>query len=334
MARHFEPLRPYRYFGIPDKYEFAHGVASLCAYDAQNLAFVKEIPIGTFPDCHAVSGDNRYVYIACREGLYMISADTLEVVRVFDTGYVYATNFLPDGETLFVHDVYGGLFVIENANNLEKAHIAARKQFLDTNKIGSMIGGKGAMMADQETYLCLGWEDSRVFTISIKPPYETKVWLDRNPVTYQGDDLVIDRGFNYAYAACYSDRKNGYIAQIDLQRRCISKTFRSGNGTCGMTMTDDKRHIIVSNDNENSITVLALETQDLCKYSCSEGFDKLGVKGYIQGISADSQNRIYVYDCSGTGILVRFSPFIAQPIYEIAYKTGVVQGKCAITKDS
>ena len=102
---HYEPLRPNRMNDIKERYEFAHGESSVCVYDINTLDFVKEIPVGTNPDCHATSLDNSYLYIACFEGIYCINQDTLRVDKVIDTGKVYATNVMPDGNTLLVHDL-------------------------------------------------------------------------------------------------------------------------------------------------------------------------------------------------------------------------------------
>ena len=47
--RHFEPLRPHRSLGIPDRYEFTHGADSVCVYDIRTMDFMKEIPVGVEP---------------------------------------------------------------------------------------------------------------------------------------------------------------------------------------------------------------------------------------------------------------------------------------------
>ena len=127
MSRiHFEPLRSNRFFGVPDRYEFTHGTCSVCVYDIKTLNFIEEIPVGTNPDCHATSPDNRYLYIACMEGLYCIDQQSLKVVKVLNTGRVYATNVLPDGKTLLVHDLAGGIVVIDDMMDMDKIHIRCR----------------------------------------------------------------------------------------------------------------------------------------------------------------------------------------------------------------
>ena len=55
------------------------------------------------------------------------------------------------------------------------------------------------------------------------------------------------------------------------------------------------------------------------------GFAKLGIKGYIQGISCGKSNEIYVYGCSGNGAIVRFTDIIKSSRYEISYPGGKFQ---------
>ena len=79
MNRHYDPLRPNRIHDGPERYEFTHGTNSVCVYDLATMRFVKEIPVGAKPDCHATSLDNKYLYIACHDGLYCIGQDSLAV---------------------------------------------------------------------------------------------------------------------------------------------------------------------------------------------------------------------------------------------------------------
>ena len=139
---HYEPLRPNRMNDIKERYEFAHGESSVCVYDINTLDFVKEIPVGSYPDCHATSLDNNYLYIACFEGIYCINQDTLKVDKVIDTGKVYATNVMPDGNTLLVHDLCGGVILINDITDMEKIHIHKRVQVIPNGKFRCEIGGK------------------------------------------------------------------------------------------------------------------------------------------------------------------------------------------------
>ena len=162
---HYEPLRPNRMYGSPEPYEFTHGDGSICVYDKKTLDFVKEIKVGTNPDCHAVSGDGRYLYIACFEGLYCIGIESLEVEKIVDTGKIYATNVLPDGNTLLVHDLEGGVQVIENINDMEKIRVAFRTQVLPERKFRSEIGGKGNFIDKDRFYLCAGWRSAKLYLL-------------------------------------------------------------------------------------------------------------------------------------------------------------------------
>lgn len=107
---HFEPLRPNRFSITEERYEFAHGKDSICVYDIHTLQFIKEIPVGNTPDCHATTCSNRYLYVACLDGLYIIDQNSLTVSRVLQTGPVYATNSLPDGKIMLVHDTRGAFW--------------------------------------------------------------------------------------------------------------------------------------------------------------------------------------------------------------------------------
>ena len=44
---HFEPLRPNRFAGVPDRYEFAHGTNTVCVYDIRTLDFVTDSLVAT-----------------------------------------------------------------------------------------------------------------------------------------------------------------------------------------------------------------------------------------------------------------------------------------------
>jgi len=71
MHRHFEPLRPNRILGRPDKYEFTHGTNSVCVYDIRTLDFVKEIPVG--------ANDQVYVYGCSGNGALVRFTDIAKI---------------------------------------------------------------------------------------------------------------------------------------------------------------------------------------------------------------------------------------------------------------
>jgi hypothetical protein len=56
--------------------------------------------------------------------------------------------------------------------------------------------------------------------------------------------------------------------------------------------------------------------------SAREGFEKLGITGYIQGISIGRNDEVYVYGCSGNGALVRFEDVTSSPRWTISYPGG------------
>ena len=307
MSIHYEPLRPNRSRDVKERYEFTHGETSVCVYDIETMEFIKEIPVGTNPDCHATSIDNKYLYIACFEGLYCISQDTLEVEKVLDTGKIYATNALPDGNTLLLHDVCGGVIIIKDITDMDKIHIHSRTQVIPDGKFRCEIGGKGNFINDNRHYLCAGWQQSKLYLFDVENDFSFEIFIDTDERLFRSDDLVITTDKKKAYTACHSEEKQSHVAVIDVEKREIIKLIPTGVGTCGLTMTNDERYVIASNDQDDSISVIDTLIDEVVNTPCArEGFEALGITGYIQGISCGKDNSIYVYGCSGNGALVRF----------------------------
>lgn len=321
---HYEPLRPNRMNDIKERYEFTHGESSVCVYDIDTLDFVKEIPVGSYPDCHATSIDNDYLYIACFEGIYCISQNTLKVDKVIDTGKVYATNVMPDGNTLLVHDLCGGVILINDITDMEKIHIHKRVQVIPNGKFRCEIGGKGNLLSDGRYYLCNGWLQSKMYLFDRQNDFSFELFHDEDPVLYASDDLVINKEKTKAYSACRRGNENlAHVAVIDIETRKIINTIQTGVGTCGLTMTSDERYVIASNDQDDSISVIDTVTDAVVNTPCAKaGFDKLGIRGYIQGISCGKDDSVYVYGCSGNGAIVRFFDVVNSNRYVISYPGG------------
>ena len=321
---HYEPLRPNRMSNIPEKYEFTHGNGTVCVYDIATMDFVKEIKVGTKPDCHAVSGDGKWLYIACFEGLYCISQETLEVEKLFDTGKIYATNVLPDGNTLLVHDLEGGVIVIDNITDMDKIHIRCRTQVLPERKFRCEIGGKGNLLSNGRYYLCAGWRSAKLYLLDTQNDFAVSTFMEADPRLNGGDDLVLSSDKRKAYIACHRGwSERAHVAVIDIASRSITKLIPTGIGTCGLTMTHDERYIAASNDQDDSITVIDTATDEVVNTPCArEGFDRLGLRGYIQGISGTADDSIFVYGCSGNGAIVRFSNIVSETKYTISYPMG------------
>ena len=322
---HFEPLRANRSGqNRAEKYEFTHGTNSVCVYDIQTLDFIKEIPVGPFPDCHATSPDNAFLYIACRDGLYCISQESLEVVKVVDTGAVYATNVLPDRKTLLVHDLEGGVVIIKDIMDMEKIHVHKRIPVIPNGQFRCEIGGKGNFLADNHRYLCSGWKQSKVYLFDVDDDFSFETFIEEDPVLHGGDDLVLNRDKTKAYTACHHGNiEKGHVVVIDVINRKILKIIETGIGTCGLTMTNDERYVIASNDQEDSISVIDTEIDEVVNTPCArEGFNALGLTGYIQGISCGQDDSIYVYGCKGNGAIVRFFDVAKSNKYMISYEGG------------
>ena len=315
---HYEPLRPHRMHGIPDRYEFTHGDCSVCVYDFDTLQFVKEIPVGTHPDCHATSGDGEWLYIACFEGLYCIRQSTLTVEKVLDTGRIYATNVLPDVQTMLVHDCMGGVLVIDDICRMDRIRVRCRTQVLPERVYRREIGGKGNFI-DDRYYLCAGWRSAKLFLFDGADRFSVKTFMDSDPLLDGGDDLVLSADKRKAYIACHQRDARAHVAVVDVENRQILQTIPTGTGTCGLTMTCDERYVIASNDHDDSISVIDTQTDRVVNTPCARaGFDALGIIGYIQGISCGRDDSIYVYGCKGNGALVRFTDICCGSHYEIS----------------
>lgn len=324
MNRHYDPLRPNRIHDSAERYEFTHGAGSVCVYDLATMRFIKEIPVGEKPDCHATSLDNRYLYIACHDGLYCISQNALAVERVLDTGPVYATNVMPDGSTMLVHDLRGGIVIVKDIADMDRIHIHKRVAVIPGATYRTEIGGKGHFIGDGRYYLCAGWKSALTFLFDRESDYSFEVFMPETPDLLRSDDLVINRSKTKAYAACHGYKAPSYVAVIDIGARRVVGRIPTGKGTCGLTMSNDERYVIASNDDDDSISVIDAETDTVVNtVSARKGFEALGITGYIQGISVGTDDAIYVYGCSGNGALVRFTDITGNGAYVISYSGGM-----------
>lgn len=318
-SHYFDPLRPNRALGPADRYEFAHGTDSLCVYDFETLDFVTEIPVGKRPDCHCTSVDNRYVYIACQDGLWCIDQSTLKVVKVVETGHVFGVNVMPDGETMLVHDAHGGIVVLAGIADMDRIHIHKRLDMLAG--VPGTVGGKGHFIEDGRIYLCNGWDVPRIFAVDLQSDYAFDVFVEDEEMLVRSDDLVVSADASKAYSACYLPQSR--VVVTDLAEREVVKSIWTGCGTCGLTMTNDRRYVVGSNDQDDTISVIDTDRDKIAAtVSARPGFEKLGITGYIQGISVGRDDAIYVYGCSGNGALVRFNGIASEPTYTITWPGG------------
>ena len=321
---HFEPLRPNRSIGSLEKYEFTHGTNSVCVYDIHTLDFLTEIPVGIEPDCHATSLDNRFLYMACADGLWCISQESLEVAKVVGTGHVYATNVMPDGDTILLHDAFGGIQVLKGIEDMGAIRVHKRLDVLGTNTCRDTLGGKGHFIGGGRYYLCAGWDHASLFAIDLADHSVEKFMED--PVLMRGDDLVVSRDKSKAYVACY--QPESHVAVIDTAARKVITTIPTGHGTCGLTMTNDERYVIASNDQDDSISVIDTTIDEaVATHSARPGFEELRITGYIQGISIGRNDEVYVYGCSGSGAIVRFEDVTGSGRWTISYPGGKLSSK-------
>lgn len=318
---HYDPLRPNRAFGPEDRYEFTHGVDSVCVYDINTMDFLKEIRLGERPDCHGTSVNNRYLYMACGDGLYCIDQERLEVARLLDTGHVFGVNVMPDGDTMLLHDAYGGIQVLKGIQDMDRIHVHKRLDILGTNISMDTVGGKGHFIENDRFYLCNGWVSRRIYAIDMESDYAFDVFVDDPDRLHLPDDLVVTRDKTKAYSACYHDES--YVAVTDIAERRVIGAIKTGAGTCGLTMTNGERYVIASNDRDDSISVIDTETDAVVATPCARaGFERLGITGYIQGISIGREDEVYVYGCSGNGALVRFRDITGDAKWDISYPGG------------
>lgn len=324
---HFDPLRPNRVLREPESYEFAHGTDSVCVYDIRTMDFVTEIPVGKGPDCHSTSLDGRWLYVACSNGLYCIDQQSLCVAEVIDTGHVFGTNVMPDGVTMLLHDAYGGIIVLRDIQSMDAIHIHKRVDVLQTNRDMDTLGGKGHFIGEGRYYLCCGWEHSSVFLIDLEDDCSVETFMEGDPRLFRADDLVVSRDKSRAYAARHAERIPSYVAVIDLASKSVTKTIPTGRGTCGLTMSNDERYVIASNDADDTISVIdTVSDEPAATISARSGCDALGITGYIQGISIGRQDEVYAYGCAGNGALVRFDDIAGAARWTVSYPGGKASG--------
>lgn len=320
-CKHYDPLRPNRAFGYADIYEFTHGVDSVCVYDIETMDFLTEIKLGERPDCHGTSVNNRYLYMACADGLYCVDQNTLKVACLVDTGHVFGVNVMPDGETMLLHDAFGGIQILKGIQDMDKIHIYKRLDILGSNVNMVTVGGKGHFIENDRFYLCNGWDSPCIYIIDMENDFSFEIFMENVEHLYRSDDLVVSSDKTKAYSACYHDES--YVAVIDIAERRVIDTVKTGGGTCGMTMTNDERYVISSNDRDDSISVIDTTTDKLVSTPCARtGFDNLSITGYIQGISIGVNDEVYVYGCSGNGALVKFWDILDNPKWVISYAGG------------
>jgi len=317
---YYEPLRPNRIADVPERYEFSHGESSVCVYDIVTLDLVKEIPVGTKPDCHATSPDNRFLYIACSEGVYCISQETLEVVKVIPIVMAHAVNVLPDGSALLVHDICGGVSLLREITDMSRIHIHSRRQVIPNGKLRCEIGKKGSFLENGRYYLCCGWHQSNLYLFDLEDDFSFEIFMESDDRLFNGDDLVVTADHKKAYCACcQKGRKRSHVAVIDMEQRKIRKIIPTGVGTCGLTMTVDGRYLVASNGGDDSISVIDMATDTVVNTPCAgKGFEELGITGYIQGISCGKDNSIYVYGSASNGVIVRFYDIVEHNRYTIS----------------
>lgn len=187
-------------------------------------------------------------------------------------------------------------------------------------------GGKGHFIDEGRYYLCCGWSAPRLLLFDLENDCSWETFIDDDPRLVRSDDLVVSGDKTRAYCACHrEDAANSYVAVIDIKERRISGAIETGFGTCGLTMTNDERYVVASNDRDDSISVIDTETDSVVSTpSARPGFDKLGIKGFIQGISVGENDEIYVYGCSGTGALVKFWDVADEAKWMISYPGGKI----------
>ncbi len=324
-AIHYDPLRPHRARSVADRWEFTHGTDSVCVYDIASLAFVKEIPVGERPDCHATSCDNRWLYLACKAGLYVIDQETLEVAATVNTGWVFGTNVMPDGSTMLLHDATGGILVLRDIEDPGRIRVERRLDVLGTNTEMDTLGGKGNFV-DGNRYLCCGWKNPRLYAVNPGDEPSWSLFLE-DPRLAMSDDLAVSADRTRAYCACYGGRGEARVAVVDVARRMVVATIPTGAGTCGLTMSDDERYVIASADTDEAIAVIDTRTGRVERTLSARGvLAAAGIRGCLQGLSARGDD-VYVYGCSGNGALAVFHGIGPGAEVTIAWPGGLRRGK-------
>lgn len=211
--------------------------------------------------------------------------------------------------------------------DMTNIHIQKRLDIFGENKLMETLGGKGNFIDGGRYYLANGWNKNNIYAFDVENDYFYELFMSNQADLKRGDDLVIGDHGNKAYSACYSNRADSYVAVTDVASRKVIKSVKTGSGTCGLTMSNDERYVVASNDMDDSISIIDTQTDDVVStLAARTGFEQISMTGYIQGISIAQDDGIFVYGCSGSGAIVKFEDILGEGRWTISWPGGKLAG--------
>ena len=301
---HYDPIRAHRWFGVPDRYEFApnRNADYVNVFDLAARRCVKRIQVANQPDVTATTADGRFLYVA-GDALCIVDLETLGVVRTLSGGPIsshYAVNLFPDGRYMWLYTYDGAMLVLRDAD--DPARVAV-EQVIRVNAPAapdSAVGGKGHFTSDGRRYINANWHTHIVFEIALDEGYEVRSLVAAG--FDKPDDLVMPPGEHKGYAASYGSGRDarGAVHVFDPVLGRVVKEIRVGRHPAGLTMSPDGRTAYVTNVADGSVSAIDVETDDvLFTLDAAPAYRAAGITGDyldIEGVTTSADGRtLYAY---------------------------------------
>ena len=122
---------------------------------------------------------------------------------------------------------------------------------------------------------------------------------------------------------------------VDTRTRRVRGTIPTGRGTCGLAATADGEVLYASNDGDDAVSVIdPVRARVTATYSARAALERAGVRGTLQGISTGGAGEVYVYGCSGNGLLARFARTDTGVALTLAWRNGRWRGEAVVTAEA
>lgn len=303
--RHFDPIRPHRSYGVPDRYEFVPNRTAdyVNVFDLGSRRCIKRLSVAPSPDVTATTIDGRLLYVAGKN-LAVIDLEELRVVRTLPgEGFqhnFYALNAFPEGQRMFLFCGDGQVVVLGNVEDPRRVRTEKVFRVNRWTPPDSSIGGKGHFTADGRRYVNANWHTHSVFSLDLTRDYALTTLVPGG--FSKPDDLVMTLDERKGYTASHGDVAGlpGAVQVFDPEAGCITRTIPVGRRPAGLTMSPDGRLVYVTNVQDGSVA--AIDTaSDTVVFSASAAaeYRAAGVADDhldIEGVSVSADGRtLYAY---------------------------------------